>query len=394
MNRFIPDSWWEILLRPLAMAAPDGNVYVEIMAPDWRFMFALLLAAVLLAGRNRFSPAARGGWKLLALVAVAFAPWMATSGNGRYFLPILLLAGPLCIALVYAQPWTAAARLLCAAGLCVLQAGVAFDTRPWDAWSHAAWQKPPYYEVDIPADLRAQPATYVTITSISYSLVAPQFHPASHWINITAMGPDPKLSRETARAHELFASAQRLYMFVPTVRNYVDKDLLPKPDLMEVMDRHLAEQRLALDRTRPCRMLPSPSMVRFELGADPARQDPVVRSQIGFWICPLRYPVAAPVAAPPDKSMDAIFERIEQSCPRLFPAGAAVTGRTGGGYLRSYAVADMKVYVMPNGIVYYKYWRALNMEPIGTTAEVMAPGFKMDCNNIRGRSGLPWQRTM
>ena len=40
------------------------------------------------------------------------------------------------------------------------------------------------------------------------------------------------------------------------------------------------------------------------------------------------------------------------------------------------------------------FWRALNPENIGTLGSVSAPGFKMDCNTIRGRSGLPWERKL
>ena len=54
--RFQPDTWLEALLRPVAMAAADANVYVEIMAPDFRFVFVLALLAGLL-------PAMRSGVK-------------------------------------------------------------------------------------------------------------------------------------------------------------------------------------------------------------------------------------------------------------------------------------------------------------------------------------------
>ena len=72
--RFEPDTLYEALLRPVAMAAPDANVYVEIMAPDLRFIFVLALLALLaamspLAGRRRLAgfdgtgdKASRGPW--------------------------------------------------------------------------------------------------------------------------------------------------------------------------------------------------------------------------------------------------------------------------------------------------------------------------------------------
>lgn len=49
MIRFLPDTWRDWVLRPLAMAAPDSWVYTEVSAPDFRFAAATLFAALLLA---------------------------------------------------------------------------------------------------------------------------------------------------------------------------------------------------------------------------------------------------------------------------------------------------------------------------------------------------------
>jgi hypothetical protein len=54
----------------------------------------------------------------------------------------------------------------------------------------------------------------------------------------------------------------------------------------------------------------------------------------------------------------------------------------------------MKAFVLDNGRVWYRYWRALNANSIGTTDQVLADGFKMDCNQVNGRSGLPWDRAL
>ena len=38
MIRFLADTWRDALLRPVAMAAPNSSVYIEIAAPDFRFI--------------------------------------------------------------------------------------------------------------------------------------------------------------------------------------------------------------------------------------------------------------------------------------------------------------------------------------------------------------------
>lgn len=393
MNRFLPDTWWEALMRPLAMAAPDGNVYVEIMAPDLRYAFAILLAMLLAISWRRITGPRRGVGILALLTVVAFIPWMATTGNGRYFLALLLLAGPLAIALVYLQPWSRGARALCALCMVALQAYVVFDTRPVGAWSLAQWRGAPYFEATIPRELRETPATYVTITSISYSLLYPQFHPGSSWINITGMSGDPR-STDTRRAHELLARATRLYALVPTVPDHAGPDHLPTEQLKDVVDMHLASQRLAVDRTGACHVLPSRSAAHMAFGESAGSRSKEALAKVGFWVCPLRYPVVRPPAPAPDASVEAVFQRLEQQCPGIFPPDSGATNMLEGGAMRNYAGADIKAYVMRDGYVYYKYFRSLNHERIASIEEMMAPAYRMDCTNIRGRSGLPWQRSI
>ena len=48
MIRFLADPWRDALLRPVAMAAPNSAVYIEIAAPDFRFVLALALAVLAL----------------------------------------------------------------------------------------------------------------------------------------------------------------------------------------------------------------------------------------------------------------------------------------------------------------------------------------------------------
>ena len=90
----------------------------------------------------------------------------------------------------------------------------------------------------------------------------------------------------------------------------------------------------------------------------------------------------------------AVFGRLEQVCPRFFPPGSAKTVRLPEGFKRSYPGSDLNAYVLDNGDVLYKYWRALNPNHVGTVGQVLSPGFQMDCHKVHGRSGLPWERKL
>jgi hypothetical protein len=403
MNRFEPDTWLAALLRPVAMAAPDSYVYVEMMAPDFRWVFVLLLLVLLVTLRRR----ARGGsagavaaagadagpatvFVLVAVLAVAFVPWLMTSGNGRYFLAGLLIVGPVCVGLAWRLPVTRSLRLTLAAGMVALQAFAVQQSAPWQAWGLAQWKEAPYFQVDLPPEAKTEPATYVTMSVISYSLLIPQFHPQSRWINL-ANAPLPGTNTfNSERTAAFLAQAQgKLRLLVPVVPGMVTEGLLPNAEVSEVIDSQLAPYGLGFARPQACRFLHSRSLASMGLREKTEQQ----RAQSGFWLCELRR--VAPGARPSayGRRYDAVFAALEKQCPRFLPANG--DGRSlalPAGEVRSYMQAEMKVYVYDNGEVYYKYYRALNPVLVGKADDLLAGRSRLDCGTIRGRSGMPWDR--
>lgn len=394
--RFIPDTLRDALWRPVAMAAPNGQVYVETASPDLRFVFIglLLLALLLLAWRRKLAvPMAL--WVVLALVATAFVPWLLTSGNGRYFIPVLLLAGPLCLGLLCCLPVTRGMKAALALLLFGLQAFVVFDAEPLGIWAMARWRgDSSYFQVSIPPELKDRPHTFVGVTSISYSLIAPQFHPASAWINIANLGEASTESAGQQRATALLRRHPTMKLILPVVPGYRLPNGQPSDATRVAVARMLAAQRLELWPGKPCLFMPSQGMAAVQYG-DLHKADPQKVAESGFWVCDVRRNEALSIAATSavqDQSINRVFDAVEKVCPRLFTPGQTKAHRIDGGYTRGYTDSDMKLYVMDDGWVYYKYWIALNPMEIAKVADVLAPGFNMNCHNIRGRSGLPWER--
>ncbi len=397
MIRFQPDTWRDAFWRPIAMAAPDAGVYIEIMAPDLRFVALLLLTlcAVLLSWRLRRLPLGGPLWPLVAFSWLAFVPWLATTGNGRYFIPVLMLVGPLCIALVYRLPVSRSLRLL----LCVLLVGAQViavaEAEPRRRWSLMPWGVP-YFQIDLTAADREQPAAWVMVTSLSYSLLAPRFDPRSRWMNVS--GLEGGSSDNDRRAQRFLAGAVRdglpLRLLLHSDPRYADEKGQPVARMREELDRHLAPHRMGLSGA--CETRRSQTMID-QMIPDGSSPNPRRTDSMGFWVCPLAYPVAAPIAAGPSAAqLEAarVFERLEQECPRLFPPGGGRTVRMEDGFMRDYPGADVRAYVLDDGAVRFKYWRALNPNLVGTVADVLAPGFRLDCHQVRGRSGLPWERRL
>ena len=393
MIRFLPDTFRDAIWRPLAMASPDGGVYVEIIAPDFRFAllvvlaFALALFVFVRRAPLRMSPALA----LLMLTALAFVPWLATTGNGRYFIAFLLVVGPLCIGLVQLLPVTRGMRVVLAVGMCLLQAYLLEDVNPWRTWGLLTWAEGPAFPVDVPADLRDQPATYVTLSSISYSLIAPRFDPRSRWINISSLRGVGDPSPDEARAQARLQPPGALRVIFPTVPGGQQGESMD-PALARAIDDLLSSQDLSIESVAACRLLRSAGMAAITA----RRLDTSPREHMvhGFWLCPLARH-AAPGAghrSPVSASTEKVFARLEAMCPRIFPPGDTVSLRLPAGAVRAYPSSDFKLYVLDNGEVWYKYVRALNPVFLGKPEAILVPGFGMDCNRIKGRSGLPWER--
>jgi hypothetical protein len=246
--------------------------------------------------------------------------------------------------------------------------------------------------VEVPAQWRAQPATYVTMSAISYSLVAPQFHHHSRWLSLHNAPVPGGRSPDGARVDAFLSEAAtgRLLLLVPALPGMSTPERLPNARMTDAIGQQLEPYRLAFAQPQSCQFLPSRGLAGMGLGEKTQEQ----RSHAGFWLCHLaRLDASAPPDVRPGRRYDAVFKVLESQCPRFFPAGgdrdSVVLAR---GEVRSYLQAEMKAYVYDSGEVYYKYYRALTPVRVGTAADLLAGRARVDCGKIRGRAGLPWER--
>lgn len=406
MIRFMADTWRDAVLRPLAMAAPNGWVYTEIVAPDFRFTFALALAVIALitafTQQNKSSDR-KAVFLLLGLISLSFVSWMATSGNGRYFMPYLILVGPLCLGLINLLSYTRGMKVIIALLVLGLQGFAVYQNNPWvpfDSWVSIPWRESTYFSVDIDRSAIDPETTYITVASQTLSLVAPQLPPESRWVNLSVFnGSDvSKGSIIYDPVTKILETSKFLKIFQrSSPRSMVPNSDQPNQRAIDDMNTYLQPHRLALVEPTDCKLLASKSLVFTTMVATDDNEDEArrIKNKAGFWICSLKYPVAfAPSVKLSDVAIKAaqVFEKMEALCPRFFSPGQVLVRNHPAGYSRGYSSSDSSLILTRDGDLYVQNARALNPERIGRADEVMSAKYNTDCTTFKGRSGLPWER--
>lgn len=408
MIRFMADTWQEAVFRPIAMAAPSTWVYSEIMAPDFRFVSALVLAvATLILALYRSDAAVSAGQRptfaLLFLVFISFIPWMSTTGNGRYFMPYLLLIGPLCIGLVNILSITRNMKASLVLLILGIQGFAFFQNNPWiaaDSWQSVAWKDSPYFLVETEEKALDKDSLYISVGNNSFSLVAPLFSPSSQWVNLSIFsGIDVKKNvpiYEPVRRRLLTARSLKLFQR-SAPREMLAGTNQPNSNAIAAINAYLRPHLLALKEPTDCILLPSKTLGNHThtLADDSRTEKERFVNNAGFWICSLTYPITFNE----DESADPArivaknaLERMESLCPRNFPPGQQLVGPHPAGFTRAYPSSDSALIITRDGHIYFKYSRALNPQLIAMVDDIQLPEYKFDCNKFKGRGGLPWDR--
>lgn len=392
MIRFQPDTWRDALWRPISMAAPDAGVYVEVIAPDLRFAFLLVL---FLSGFLIF----RRHWKLekyvgqlLILLGLQFVIWLYSSGNGRYFISGLMLVGLTSISVIHKWPVTRTLRLTIALGLCVLQGYVVYLAEPFSGMSFAPWREAPAFPLEVPPYFKSTPATYISLSTNSYSIMAPRFNPDSRWINLADRQDGLDQDAEGLLIKQILSNSKDIFAVLIGTREMLADNKQIATEFITSMRDRLLSVHLQFNKDA-CSYLsfPSPDQMNV-LDKGASGNEGVIIP--GFWVCKLTFlkeiPGLTVAAFPP--MVDKVMSVMDRNCHRFFAQATGRKIRIPDAAMIYYADADMRLYITNAGRVSYKYFRGISPISLGQVTDVLAPDFKFECDNIRGRSGLPWER--
>lgn len=384
MERFRPDSLWDALLRPFLMADPTSFLYVEIMAPDWRFAAITMLGFFGLLLRKRSAALSSVQWRVVVVLIVVFYVWTFTSGNGRYFLPGLLLAGPVLVLFMRNLPVTRSMRafvLLLVVGF-HLMAIVEFHHD--DPWRVSEWYEGPAINL-APSPLRDEPAVFLKVSVNAFSAVTPHFHPDSRWVRLGVHLRRDLGSYEHRRLSEMFASKLKKYAFVPMSPDNTTPSGQPIPDIRGAMANVVAPYGFALADTT-CDII--------NVSAPGPGREARLGGAAGFWLCPVdRVGDIAQVSSlrlTIPQSHQAVFERFEQECPRFFSPGGGIDTHFENATGRYYPGTDTGLQISSKGVVSYRHLRSLNFTTVATSEQILQHKIEVPCRRLVGRYQPPW----
>lgn len=357
-HRYIPQSLGDLLALPFRMAQFDGWIYTEVPAPDIRPALALLLCATgliaLLLKRVRPGSKCQEAesteavkWSVLgAFCVVSAAAWVATSTNGRYASPLLLLLGPVIWGLAVRSLGERPGRSLALLAICLqsVHAGSAGAPR-WNAQPWTADMLP----AQVPASLVREPHLMLTIGSSSESFVAGFVHPDSPFVNPIGMYSLPVEGagwRHFVRLRDQWVGRTRVLFAAPSSADPALEQAL-KQTIHDMID----PLGLALDPKGCERLL-------FNAGTSP---DPVkeLKSRRHLFSCEaVAKPAADPDLARQRALAKQILDAFESRCARyLQPAGLQVVG-SDGMWSRRYLRYDLFVQVdLQEGEIRYRQER-------------------------------------
>jgi hypothetical protein len=415
MIRFSPDSPLEAVLRPVLMALPQGWIYTEIMAPDFRFlMLILLLATIALSGIiKKRTEKEKNPYQLnfaILMLPPAFAIWLATGGNGRYFMPFLVLVGPILIATLYWTNWRRGAKRGLLLIFAVAQLLAISTNPPWKSFDSLAWgywREAPYFSIENGSEKHEQAVTYLTFSGQTYSLVAPMFPSSSSWVNLGRFAGNEFIESKNPIVVSVRKKLQRsksLQLFiVAQPRRANQENGLPSIEVLRIMGDRLGRYGLIVPEDARCKLFRSSSMAGALVTSKEDTSDMLegLRRNSGFWACEVVYSgvkgwgVGEKANSTLERRVQRVFETVERQCPRLFPPGQKALTVRRVGFSRSYSVSDATLtYLISSGEVQVKFLRALNPQRIGSEREIESPEFKLKCDSFVSREGLPWLRTL
>lgn len=385
-QRFLPAGLSDWLLLPLHMLDPVANVYTEISSPDVRFL-AFFCLAPLAVWRARHRLAESAFTPLLAFFGVGWVLCLATSGNGRYMMPLAIIVGPLLVWCIVncVERRNLVVLVLTTTFACVqvanLWLGATFR------WSARSWQ-PEWISATIPEYIRARPYTFLTFGSQSTSWLVKMVHPESRLVNVVGQYAIPVNGPGWARLSGVLRASSGIVVIFPLGSiNSITGDPHPRLPTRQAVMAQTYGLRVDLESCAVGKLDEPPgiSVENRSNHAETARYVGIA----GLFFCRATFdPSMLKEHAPPPETEQA-FDRIEDSCPQTFSPRRTQTVCLSNVCMRLYFNSDTNLRIGSDGIITFHGYGGSHGPRLGSL-EKSGPIIDMTRCNLGTRHYVPW----
>jgi hypothetical protein len=385
-QRFIPRDIADWILRPLYMIDPVANVYTEVRAPDARFLVLFCLMPFAL-WRTRANLTSGALLPLLLIFLFGWFLWMATTGNGRYMMPLALMAGPaivLCGRAIWPRGGVVAlsgAVILVFVQVALLVEGTQFR------WAGSEWQSQ-FIMAKLPKSVTDHPVTIVMFDGQSASWLSAFVHRQSRF---TSPGGPLLRAADGTKFNKFEQILERSDDIVAIFKFYFyeldGKTPFPPSPVNMGITAEAVGLAVDFDSCESGNLVETDQPrvgVFWHLGRKVER----IATQ-GFFFCRAAFKPELKRGVPPDPVRDAAIANIEGACPRQFPPGGAATLCASTACWRTYASADTTLIITSDGAVLGRYYGAFQEPYLGNISELSHDISRLVCNEELGRYA-PW----
>ncbi len=385
-QRFLPHGLSEWLLRPLYMIDPVANVYTEVRAPDARF-FALFCLAPIALWKVRAQFRSSNLVVLLLFFMTAWFLWMGLFGNGRYMMPLALLAGPALLGCANAC-WPARSLVALAAGtvFVIMQAALLIEGSQL-RWAGSPWQRY-WITAKLPAEVTAEPVTFVSLDGTSASWLTTFAHPESRFVFPGARNLQPARGKGADKFTKLLEQSAKILVifgfkyFEPNSEN-------PYPASPGQGDLTAAQIGLQIDfdSCKAGHLIESDPKHTAGFMKDGVM---VARTAVqGFFFCRAEYMPETRIIPVLDYARESVFSNVERACPGQFPPATTQTTCSAALCWRTYASTDKAIIIDGNGAVTSWHYGAFQEPYMGSVEALSRDASKVSCHEDLGRYS-PW----
>lgn len=387
MIRFVPDHWFDGLMRPFLLLDPVAWLHTEIIAPDSRFAALILLIAFCFLSKKRRALFLRSQIHIILLFGFlgSFYFWVFISGNSRYFFWGMTVVGPILVVTLTLLVSTWAIRNTIILGTIGIQYWLVFLTFQPNVWGMRPWNNLHSQNIENLSYFH-NPSIIFTIGAPSFSFLAKYINLDSHWFNAGVY----KLSDnqiEFNKVRNLLKSNLPKYAIYPIEPYPIFRIIGPPTAVIEKIEENISYLNLRVIKDQ----------CLFIQGEIPVALNRLIKenSADSFIICLLE----EGINSTSDRSKilfsenhDDVFWAIENKCSKFFPKNSSQTHINIVNQSRYYAHSDTKISIYRDGSVQYQHFRSVNPKFIGTVEEIRNNQVKFECRKLEGRYVPPWSR--